>query len=471
MPRHRPMAGPNNRQRVNDSVANYASGLGTANDPGVLSRPTMLSRLYDHEIDELYAHDRLTKRGVNTLVDEALSAGIKVNDTHLDKFLADNDIPLTDVQVLAKVREAAIFARLKGVGALFLVRDIGETAYAKPLGDDAPAPTAVHVLGKEHMSILERSEDILSPDFEKPILFSVQSAYGGKSVTVHRDHLIIMEGEPLPDSLRELNEGWADSTVQSAWGQVRRFLDTENSMAAILQKFETAQMSIAGLSETLLDAREESLLIKRMELFAKTLSALNIALTDASAGEEFKRMFANVSGMDTMWDRFAHSCAMAWETPMTKLFGMSPSGQSTDDASGRANWRTKISTYQTHELAPVIKTLLEAFTGEEDLQIKFNPLRELTAEEKARVEESFSRSALSLKQAGIFNESELRGEGVERGIVGESSLDPDWEPPEEPDPNLISANRANPNPEGGLPDDDLPPDPGQKPPEDDPDDP
>jgi len=271
---------------------------------------------------------------------------------------------------------------------------------------------------------------------------------------VHYTRLLFFFGDPIPKYLEVLTDGFPASILQAAWPAIRRFVELEQGIASAVARFETATYSISGLGSLLANADGEELIHRRMQLVHQTISAINAVVLDADAGEQFTRNYATLSGLDTIWDRYAHSAAKAMIEPMTQVFGMSPSGLSTDDESGRANWRKHVQAYQDRELRPALERYYTMVNGGKPVRIVFKEFNELTPQQEAdmAVKKATARNIygnLRLGNGPVLTDPRFTDVLIEDGLLPRkfspaiTEVNPDKE-----------AMQPPPAPETGLPDDD-----------------
>lgn len=407
---------------VGDGVENRATGIGTTNDPSTAGRPTLDHRLSLYEIEALYTVEAVVQRLVDELPLDAIQAGWTIDGQAAEAWFkahAPQNFPLSHVQLIGRVSEAARAARRTGAGGLILVTN-DLLAPGEP-GDVLNVLT----FDRWEIDVTRYEDDITRPNYGYGAVFDYSPTLPGGAVTakaVARENMVTFPGSPIPRMLANSNDGFDDSVVQPAWNAIRAFFDAHNGMATMIRKFETATLSVAGLASTEMQDEQFRLFQRRMELFAQTMSILNVALTDAAAGEKFERQFASVGGFSELWDRLAYALAAAAKMPMTKLFGLSPGGLSTDDASGRANWRTQVSAYQTHTLGPALEVMYERITGRKPASIEFEPFEVLTAEEQTRVDESRSRALVAYVTAAILSPDEARLEMARTATVNPATV-------------------------------------------------
>jgi phage-related protein (TIGR01555 family) len=162
-----------------------------------------------------------------------------------------------------------------------------------------------------------------------------------------------------------------------------------------------------------------------MKLIQQTISMVRAAVMDKDAGEEYSRQFSTVTGLDTLWDRLAHSVAKAARQPMTKLFGMSPSGLATDDESGRAHWRQQISAFQ-EKLRPLLEQYYAHVNGG-PVVIRFKPQDEATAREEAEIRKMNAETRKIYVEIAAARPDEFRKKMVEEGLISDLDIDADLE--------------------------------------------
>lgn len=378
-----------------DSIANYLSGLGNPEiDSGASGKPSLHTRLEPHDLDKLYLQNDIAGIIVDELVDEAMRNGFTVDVADDPEGALDDE--LKSLHAASTIGRAAKWGRLYGAGFVLVVLDDG-------LDPVAPVdPTRIR--GVTQLIDLDRWEvepvrwqlDINVAGFGAPDLYRVMPHTGGGAVEgmagqeVHTSRLLKFGGVELPRAMQAHNGGYDDSVLQRPWDAIRRFCETENGMARIVQSFERATISISGLAAVLSDSEGEALLEKRMRMLSQSISMLNAVLLDSDSGEQYERTSSSVAGLDAIWDRFAISVAKAARMPQTILFGTTPSGLNTDGESGIQGWHKRVHAYQEQELAPEISRLVGyifAAQGSEPeaWEIAWAPLDEPGAKEQAEV--------------------------------------------------------------------------------------
>lgn len=418
-----------------DSIGNYISGIGLyGSDAGVAGRPTLDTRLTAPELDYLYLSNDLTRRIVDELVQDALKDGFTARDLKTNDIVEEPD----HLDIRDAAESAGINGRLYGGGLIHLItRSMGGQNQPLEAGPGVEIENLV-VLDRWEATPRDFVEDIKQPgrggmgqfgdalNYDiTPVTLSGMTPYEGESDPVHWTRLLRFGGARLPRRLSLQNNGYDDSVVQPVWDSVRNFTQSEQAMATIIQRFEQATVSIAGLSESLATGGKESedLIRKRMQMMHESLSILNAALIDADAGEKYERKYATLTGLDVMWDRFAQSVAKAARMPMTQLFGQSPDGMSTDDQSGKANWRKQITAYQNKTLRPALEWYFTLINGGKPVWIEFASHEETTATEEATIAKMRAETDATYLARGVYSAEEVRQREIDEGRLVDRGFD------------------------------------------------
>lgn len=412
--------------RADSVLENQQSGLGTSEDAAIAARPVLKGRLTDYELDVLYMQDDLARRIVEEIVDDAFRQGFEVKT--LDEENPEIVEEPEHLDIVTALREAGYAARRTGTGAVALIFDQNTDSELEP---DAGEPVALLVLDRGEIDPSEFDPNPKSANFARPLRYHVSpnnnsGATLDGSPEFHHTRILRLKGAPLPGRLRHLSNDWDDSVLQAVWPSLRNFKQTEDAIANIIQRFEVATYSITGLADILDGESGSAKILQRLQLLQQTVSMVRAVVIDKDAGEEYSRAFSAVNGLDTLWDRLAHSVAKAARMPMTQLFGMSPSGLATDDQSGRANWRKQVASYQDTVLTPLLERYFRLLNGGKPVQIIWNPLDEATAKEEAEISKLRAETRDLYVGMGAATPEEFRPAMQKEGLI-EAADNPDFE--------------------------------------------
>jgi phage-related protein (TIGR01555 family) len=428
-------------ENVQDSISNFVNGLGTEDDATQGGRPTLCGRLTDRELVALYVMDDLAARIVEGLPEAANQGGWRVLDKATKAIV---DLPEEAPEIGEAQLEAAIWGRLYGGGAVFLLPDNPQQDLSKPREAAEPIKRLL-TFDRLELTASRWQDDAFEEGFGEPSHYDVspQRVSVGSAARqlrgVHRSWFLIYGGAKLPRELARSSDGFDDSVLQRVWASLRRFVQTEQAIANIVQRFETATFKIAGLAAAFGSPEGERLVTERMRLLARSQSIVNAALVDADGGESFERTFANVAGLDALWDRLAHSVAKAAGEPMTQLFGMAPGGLSSDDKIGKANYRKRVALYQDRYFKKNLQTFYKTYNEGRPVEIEFLPIDESTPEEDQLNNESLARMISVIVGAGVMSADEARDLLREKRLIQNDDPAPEQTPKEAREANAALA--------------------------------
>lgn len=347
-----------------DSISNYLSSLGNPGvDSGSSGRPSLATRLHPHELEVLYLQNDLGGIIVDEIVDEAFREGYRV--------AVDGDTEATDpaaewtkrLLIPETVALGAKWGRLYGGGFVLMVLDDGlDPSVAVDL---TKIQSVVNLVDLDRYEVTPHrwDKDIKSTTFGEPDIYQVLpqtqggAAQGLENNLVHASRLLRFGGVALPRKMRTHNGGFDDSVLQRPWDAIRRFCESEQAMARIVQSFEVTTIAMAGLANIMQHEDGAGLIQARMALIAKGLSIINAYLLDADAGEQLTRQSSSVAGLPEMRQGFSESVSKAARMPQTILFGAAPAGLNTDGESGIQSWHKQVRAYQEKDLAPELEKL------------------------------------------------------------------------------------------------------------------
>ena len=402
---------PRTRFRA-DSLFNAVTGVGTEDDWTRYSRPNMNPvRLSTQELRRLRYSDDLVRLIIEDIVQDAMRPGVKVLDPETGELLEEGHADTC--KAWHDIQEAALNGRAYGSGFLLYVTDRSFKQYAKPIkpGEKIIGQIALDPDEFSPRAYPSRPRDFESPNvrFGRPMIWDVhpnsRGARRGMSGPVHVSRLSYFWGTPLDRYARTENCEQDDSVIQSVYRSIVQFDSVETAIAQVIQRFETATISIPELNR-IITSGDEDVLIDRIRLIQVTMSIINAVLVDAEGGG-YDRKFANVNGLDKIWDRMALSVAKAAKMPMTKLFGMAPAGLSSDDQSGRANWAKQVAAYQREQLVPAFTQYYSLKHGR-PVTVVFRDTEEPSPEIEAEIRVKETDAVIKAVATGVLTKREGR---------------------------------------------------------------
>lgn len=439
-----------------DSWVNALTGLGGLRDK--LSYHQILPgvRLTDGALEALYDTDDIAAKIVDKLPRDATRRGFTL------EFEGDSDdesaaamralyAQLEDLAVLPKLREAWIWARLYGAGAVYIGADDGLLP-AEPLAEDKIVEVRfLNVLRRPQLQVRTRYSDIHGPKFGRPELYAVRRADvrrdAALEVLIHESRLVFFPGALTARSEQSADD-WDNSVLQRPHDCLRQSASSWQSAAHLLTDASQAVLKIDHLSE-IIATGGEARLRARMEVMDMARSVCRAILVDAER-EEFTRVATSFSGLPEMLDRFMMRDAAAAEMPVALLYGRSAAGLNATGESDTRGWYDVVEDAQNDVLRPrlerVVRVFMLAKSGPthgqepENWKLTFNSLWQPTGKERAETRKINGdtiatlvnaqvmlpeEGALDLAQSGDFSTIDVEARQQALEVDAEVAADPE----------------------------------------------
>jgi len=378
-----------------DSWVNPTTGVGGIDDKsaGFIFVPGTDRLWTGHILSELYEVDDICARIVDALPAAAFERGWRLEE-NLDSEGSERVRDALDhYRVRQQLQRTRRWARLFGGAALY----IGS--------DDGPQDCELQFGGRLHfLQPYERDElqptryydNPLSPKFGEVShyrLTPMRSMATGPSVIIHESRLIVMHGVDTTPRKRAQNNGWGSSVLIRPMKAVQQFYAAYAIVLSLLGDANQNVYKWKGLADLLLSGKEE-LIEARMRLMDRVRSTVHGVAVDAEE-EDFVRSQINVTGMDSVLDKFAIRVSSAAIMPATVLFGQSPAGMNATGESDLRNWNSQCDTEKRDVFTPALericRVLFRALNGPTGGQepstwsIKFPTLWAPTPREEAEI--------------------------------------------------------------------------------------
>lgn len=421
-----------------DSLYNTLSGIGSGSDKDRATAIGCSRSFTSSELAYLYRDSDYAAKIVEELPKDSTRNGweVVVEGEESDPVAED----MNRLGLRSKLRQADIWSWLYGGSLVVMGIDDGAEDPSEPVNmERVRGITSLVVADRFEAWPEEYFSDFTDPRYGEVKIYSFQQrstpgvASQNVPTRIHADRVLRFDGVPLPKDLSSENNGWGDSKYHRCFNKLQRLEMSEAAFGTIVQEFGLGMWKVEGLHDILSGP-------DGLETFMKRLMAVNAAKSTVRAfcvdadNEDYQKLANKISGAAQVYDRIAQGLASAADMPMTKLYGQSPGGLSTDDNSGRQNWYGQVKDSQTERYEPHIRRvtdLLLAADGQADVEftVQFHPLYEPTQEEKADARNTQAKTDQVYIQEGVLMPEEVRSnrfEGPEYSF--ETRVDPDEAP-------------------------------------------
>jgi len=434
---------PQGSRARGDVWANTYSGLGTAQyDP---SRQTQYYTTYDitsrpQVIRAMMRSNPLGRKIVEKQVKMAWGSGVGYQVIGGgDNAERDLKAELRRLEVQAKIQRARVLGRAFGGALLVMSVDDGLDP-SEPL-DLSRVRRLLYLRPIDRWDIPMQQLDMTGgPRDGETEYYTISSSHSASQVRVHYSRVIRFEGLEVDRYTKGTIGNWSDSVLQPVYDAVRDIDSGGQSLSSQLASAVQSVYKIKGLHEQILAGNREFVedWMASLELFRSHLRAVGL---DAD-NEDLQYLARPLGDSVHVYHALMHRVAAAADMPITELFGMSPSGLSTDDQSGTRRFYDKITAEERQgEQGRALDRVLEVITNQQlvpslngsDVLYSWPSLYSPTAKEEAELTKLRSDTAVQLIAAGVLTAEEVRtiaGEMLAIDLETQPEVNIVEEPPE-----------------------------------------
>jgi phage-related protein (TIGR01555 family) len=416
-----------NMVQVNDGFANVAARMGYS--PGqvsnLMSQGTFQTTLLTRnrlKLDAAYRGNWVVGIVVDAVADDMTAAGISITGEADPKKVAKIQKKLTDLGVWNALNESKKWARLYG-GAIGVVQIRGQSLETElrieTIGKDQFTGITVydrHTVTPSMMDLIPDGPDMGLPKYYDIIL------QGGVFIRVHHTRVIRDIGIKLPYYESLMENHWGESVIERMEDRLMSF-DTGTAGAAnLVNKAYLRTISVEGL-RTILAAggvMEENLI--KMFQYVRLLQSSE-GLTIIDKNDQFQTAAYSFAGLSDVINQMGEQLAGATGIPLVRLFGQSPAGFNGGDTDLR-NYQSMINREQESRMRPgmakILAIMYHSLFGAdvpEDFDFTFNPLYQLTDEQKSTIAKTNGETIKGYVDAGIFDTPTAMKEVKQQSIV------------------------------------------------------
>lgn len=383
------------KQWTSDGWNNVLTGLGRIAKDKRMSAQAQYLRLTEVEVEELYACDDMAEKIVDTLPEDMMREGFKLNVKDEDETISESLIGMMEEKAaFAKIEQGLSLGRLYGgAGTIIGVNDGGSPE--EPVNEEnIVSIDYLNTVNRYELYVLKIQNNPEMKNFGEPEMYRLQPILGGKSIDIHRSRVMIWHGARLPRRMEVENNYWSDSVLNRVENALRNFHSSHDSVASTMQDFAQAVFKLKGLSE-MISQGQDGLVQKRLAMVDAMRSVTKAIVIEDD--EEFERKVTALTGIPEVLDRVDGRVVQAAKMPKTLLLGDSPSGLNADGSGELRNWYDFVSRQQEKQLKPELEMLvryyLKAAEGPtkgvepEGWLIKFNPLWQMSDKEVVEIRE------------------------------------------------------------------------------------
>jgi phage-related protein (TIGR01555 family) len=400
-----------------DSFNNYAQKLGVGADNPLTTASygfNPITRLRT-QLEWMHRGSWIAGVAIDIIADDMTKAGVEFKNEIQPEDMKKLHKAATNLQLWEKINETIKWARLYGGAIAVMLID----------GQDFSTPLKLESVGKgrfKGLLVLDRwmvepsLQDLVTemgPNLGLPKFYTVQAnapALRGK--TIHYSRLAFrLVGVKVPYQQQLTEQLWGISVIERLYDRMVGFDGASTGIAQLVYKAYLRTLSIKGMREVVAMGNEAlDGLVKYVNLMRTFQSIEGMTMIDGEDTFEAQTTQA-FSGLAEASGVLAEQLSGALQIPLTRLFGQSPKGFSDGDNDVR-NYHESIHRKQEAELQVGVTTMFTllaqsegvAFDDQDELEVEFNPLGQLTEVDKASVATQNAQTIVQVHEAGLISD-------------------------------------------------------------------
>lgn len=420
-----------------DSFQNFAARLGYGTDNlaahgtygyNPMSRNRSL-------LDRAYRGSWIVGAAVDAPADDMVKAGISIKADMPPEDIKSMQTRLNELGVWNQLANTIRWARLYG-GCIAVMLIKGQQLSTE-LDPNRVMKGSFRGLAVFDRWMVEPTLNILvtepGPCFGMPMYYRVVAGAALSGQLIHYSRVVRMDGVELPYWERQSEMGWGMSVIERIYDRLLAFDSTTQGVAQLVYKAHLRVMKVDGLREAISSSGKAiEGVVKNLEMIRAMQN--NEGMTVIDAKDEFTALTYTFSGLSDVMLQFAQQLSGALKVPMVRLFGQTPTGLNTSGESDLRMYYDNINQEQNANLKEPLGVVLRVLhkseldrPAEDDFGFDFEPLWQLTDQQKAEVAGKITTTVGEAYETGLISKptamKELKQSSEITGIFSNISDD------------------------------------------------
>lgn len=405
------------RKASMDSFSNPLAALGMGSNNLMNATQYSLTRLTrDYNLlNTLYRNSWIAKKIIDTIPNDMCKNWFSIT-AELSPEVMDRYSKLEkNTKIREKILEGLYWGRLYGGAAAIMLIDGHEDKLEEPLivEEIMPGSFCGLMIVDRWSGIypsIEIVTDITDSAFGLPMYYEVRDVVTAAMQRIHHSRVIRFTGRKLPFWENQAEMLWGASELEHIFEEIGKRDNTSWNIAALVFQANLLINKVDGLDQ-LLSVTDQQM---QQDYFnvksAQNKMRSNTSMMIIGKQDEVSAVQYTFSGLNDIYESFMSDIAGAAEIPVTLLFGRSPAGMNATGESDLQSYYDHVSRNQEAQLKPAIDQLLpvmfmsEFGTVPNDLDIKFNPIKSMGAQEQAEWVGKVGETIEKMFTAGIINQ-------------------------------------------------------------------
>lgn len=396
-----------------DTYSNIAANLGIGADNLSEQGRYLLTRFsWDYRtLNALYRNNWIAKVIIDKPANEMLKNWFEIQSQITPDQIDSIQDTWRKTKSRAKLLSALKWARLYG-GSVLIPLIEGQDDLSEPLDYESIMPDSYkgcYVVDRWSGVNPESKlvDDISSPEFGNPEYYDVVDGTNKVVSKIHCSRVIKLIGRELPYWETLADTYWGASELEHIFEELRKRDDTSANIAFLifLANVRVYKSSNLGQMMTIGDQEAASGVYKTLQSINRLMTNTGMLVMDGE--DDFDMKQYSFSGINEIYESFMLDIAGAAEIPVDKLFGRSPAGFNSGEATLQSyydNIQEKQETQLRYAVEKLNNIITVSTLGKlpDDMEIVFNPIVKPSANDKADLAQKMAQPILDAFDRGLI---------------------------------------------------------------------
>ena len=388
-------------------------------------------------LDYLYNEHGIIQTMIDQPVEDGFRGGVVIESGELDAENIDElQKYMVDHNVIEHVKEAFKWNRLFGGAGLIINTEQDPSKPFNPRWINKD--TQLEFYPADRWELTYSGPDTWSGyEFELMNKDIGEDKYNYYGVDIDASRVLRLKGKRPSSFVRRQLQGWGISELERIVRPFNQYLKNNNLIFELIDEAKIDVYQIDGYNASLMNGNA-SRIKDQVEFTNQTKNFLNAILLDKDDSYEQKQF--SFGGLSEILKENRMEIAAALKMPMTKIFGISASGFNSgeDDIE---NYNAMVESEIRQKAIPMLNTIikiisLKLFGFEPSLNIGFEPLRIMTAEQEENVKTQKTTRMTSMYDRGLIDSEEAMQFADKENLLGIKTKGSDGELPDQPTPPI-----------------------------------
>lgn len=370
-------------------------------------------------LNEMYVEHGIIQTMIDQPVEDGFRGGFKILSSQLDaEDIIQLEKKMEETDAVSILIDAFKWCRLFG-GAGVIINVAGEDP-SKPLDIETIGEgREIEFYAADRWELSNNpytNEQGFNVDgLQKDINFNY---YG---VQINPTRVLRLKGKAAPSLKRLQLQGWGMSELERLISPMNKFLKNQNVIYELLDEAKLDVYSIDNYSGSVAAGQEEAVK-KRIMLTNYMKSYLNALILDSE--DKFDQKQVSMAGVSEVLREARFDIASAMKMPVTKIFGMSSAGFNSGD-DDIENYNSMIERDVRTPARHVIKTILRILCKSafdfipDDIDIEFESLRIMKETEEEQLRTSKYNRFRDMYSLGLITKGEFYDLLSEENVINQ----------------------------------------------------